>query len=137
MKLLFSLVLLVAFPALAQEADPRVTQANIKQTICVRGYTTTVRPPLTYTAKIKAGLMRAKGIPWKSRGQYELDHIIPLEAGGAPMSLKNLQLQPFVGPMGATTKDHLENLHRAYVCKGVETLQQAQDYFATTHWDTP
>src|SRR5947209_1950760 len=34
--------------------DPRVTQANIRTTICVSGYTATVRPPVSYTNALKA-----------------------------------------------------------------------------------
>lgn len=134
--LVFSLLLLTA-AASAQEVDPRVTQANIKATICTSGYTKTVRPPVAFTNRIKFALMQAKGLPKADAKLYELDHIIPLETGGAPRSLKNLQLQPFKGDMGATTKDSLENLHHVYVCRGVETLAQAQDYFRKTKWLTP
>src|SRR5664279_936918 len=33
--------------------DPKVTQDNIDQTICVSGYTKTVRPPVSYTNSLK------------------------------------------------------------------------------------
>src|ERR1044072_7659266 len=33
--------------------DPRVRQDNIQQTICVRGYTRGVRPPVSYTDERK------------------------------------------------------------------------------------
>ena len=33
--------------------DPRVTQANIKSTICKKGYTASVRPPESYTEPLK------------------------------------------------------------------------------------
>jgi hypothetical protein len=33
--------------------DPRVTQSNIEETICVRGWTRTVRPPESYTEPLK------------------------------------------------------------------------------------
>ena len=33
--------------------DPAVTQANIRETICIKGYTKTVRPPAHYTSKMK------------------------------------------------------------------------------------
>src|SRR4051812_25520792 len=33
--------------------DPRVTQKNIASTICRGGYTTTVRPPSSYTTQLK------------------------------------------------------------------------------------
>lgn len=34
-------------------ANPDVTQDNIKQTICVSGWTKTIRPPSSYTSKLK------------------------------------------------------------------------------------
>jgi hypothetical protein len=33
--------------------NPEVTQANIQQTICVKGWTTTIRPPASYTNSLK------------------------------------------------------------------------------------
>jgi hypothetical protein len=35
--------------------DPAVTQTNIHQTICVPGYSRSVRPPSWYTSKLKPG----------------------------------------------------------------------------------
>jgi hypothetical protein len=34
--------------------NPQVTQANIQQTICVRGWTGAIRPPQSYTGTLKA-----------------------------------------------------------------------------------
>jgi hypothetical protein len=62
-------------------ADPRVTQANIGQTICVSGYTGTVRPPVTVTAPEKLQSMREYGYPTGTAGEY--DHLIALELGGS------------------------------------------------------
>jgi len=42
--------------------DPRVTQANINLTICMRGYTATVRPPVSVTDRIKVERMAAYGL---------------------------------------------------------------------------
>src|ERR1035437_3933713 len=39
--------------------DPRVTQVNINSTICVSGYTATVRPSTSVTNKIKVEQMQA------------------------------------------------------------------------------
>ena len=41
--------------------DPRVTQGNIRNTICRRGYPATVRPPFEYTNAMKHLLMRIYG----------------------------------------------------------------------------
>jgi hypothetical protein len=42
--------------------DPAVTQANIHQTICIPGYSKTVRPPSRYTSKLKHRQLAAEGI---------------------------------------------------------------------------
>src|SRR5581483_3255450 len=39
--------------------DPDVTQATIHSTICVRGWTSTIRPPVEYTNELKLRQMRA------------------------------------------------------------------------------
>jgi hypothetical protein len=39
--------------------DPRVSRSDINSTICTRGYTTTVRPPLSVTEPIKRERMAA------------------------------------------------------------------------------
>ena len=41
--------------------NPDVTQANIRSTVCRRGWTATVRPPVDYTNALKARQMRAYG----------------------------------------------------------------------------
>jgi hypothetical protein len=69
-----------------------VTQANIDQTICVSGYTTTVRPPESVTEAVKVRAMAAYGLA--GLGSYELDHLIPLELGGAPADIRNLWPEP-------------------------------------------
>lgn len=38
-------------------ANPAVTQGNIKQTVCVKNWTKTIRPPASYTDKLKSVLM--------------------------------------------------------------------------------
>ena len=62
-------------------ADPRVTQANIHETICRSGYSANVRPPTSVTVPIKAERMSAYGYT-DAPANYELDHLISLELGG-------------------------------------------------------
>jgi hypothetical protein len=118
--------------------DPRVTQANIDSTICVSGYTTTVRPPTSYTDRVKIERLVAYGYS-QGKASFELDHLVPLELGGAPYAVANLWPQPWeksglVGlGWGAETKDDFENyLHRA-VCAKRTTLADAQRHMAV-HW---
>lgn len=118
-------------------ADPRVTQADIGQTICVSGYTTAVRPPESVTEAIKVQAMAAYGIH-DSLSNYELDHLIPLEVGGAPADIRNLWPEPYethgarraVPGTGAETKDKVENAARQAVCAGQVPLAAAQQAIA-------
>lgn len=117
--------------------DPTVTQANIATTICVRGYTARVRPPVSYTDPLKKALM-ARYDATGSASQYELDHLVPLEVGGAPRSVRNLWPEPVASHPGSTEKDHLENYLHAQVCAGRMSLTDAQRAVATNWlqaWD--
>src|SRR4051794_25130807 len=76
--------------------DPRVTQANIQDTICVSGYTAKVRPSASYTSALKAQQMKARHLPGVP-ADYEEDHAIPLEVGGDPVSDINLWPELYAG----------------------------------------
>lgn len=133
-KALAILVLLTAqvAHAAASELPPTevlnrdVRQETIDSTICVKGYSRSVRPSTSYTNGVKRKLMREKGIDWSRAREFELDHIIPLAAGGHPRNIHNLMLQPWQGRDGAKAKDKLEaRLHRM-ICKRKITLIEAQ-----------
>jgi hypothetical protein len=111
-------------------ADPRVTQDNIDSTICVSGYSSLVRPPVSYTEPLKFKLMDAYGYT-DSPSNYELDHLIPLELGGAPFNVKNLWPEPWYGNNDASVKDRLENYLHDQVCSGNIDLKTAQNEIAT------
>jgi hypothetical protein len=111
-------------------ADPRVTQDNIDSTICASGYASSVRPPVSYTEPLKFKLMDAYGYT-DSPSNYELDHLIPLELGGAPLDVKNLWLEPWYGNNDASVKDRLENYLHDQVCSGNMDLKTAQNEIAT------
>ena len=106
--------------------NPDVTQASIGQTICVAGYTKSVRPASSYTNGVKSRLMGDAGLDPALKGDYELDHIVPLALGGHPRKLSNLMLQPWDGPQGAHMKDILEARLLHLVCSGDVTLTDAQ-----------
>ena len=63
--------------------NPDVTQATIGSTICVRGWTATVRPPTGYTNALKLEQMPEYGETGAPSG-YQEDHLISLELGGNP-----------------------------------------------------
>jgi hypothetical protein len=110
--------------------NPDVTQDNIKNTICVPGYTKTVRPPVSYTTPLKIKLMKSYGFT-DSRSNYEFDHLIPLEVGGHPTDVKNLFPEPGYGQYNFHVKDRFENYLHGEVCNGSIKLSDAQKEIAT------
>ena len=102
--------------------NPGVTPATIKSTICVHGWTATVRPPVSYTSALKV-----KELPAGHKlGEYELDHLDSIEDGGDPRSPSNLWMDVYADHYGARLKDVLETKVSHLVCAGELTLQQAQ-----------
>jgi hypothetical protein len=104
--------------------NPDVTQATIATTICVQGWTRTVRPPTEYTNALKLRQMRAYGESGSPSG-FQEDHLISLELGGHPTDPRNLWPEPY--PRAAQV-DVVENELNAQVCGGSLTLAQAQQH---------
>ena len=102
--------------------NPDVTQGTIGQTICVSGWTRTIRPPSEYTSGLKVEQMREYGVGGDPSG-YQEDHLISLELGGHPTDRRNLWPEP--NPR-ATRVDRTENELNAKVCSGELTLAEAQ-----------
>ena len=120
----------MTIPAAAEPINPAVTPENIGKTICVAGWTDTIRPPVAYTNRIKLAKMRAAGIPAKEARLFALDHIIPLALGGAAGDPNNLQVQPIAEARG---KDRLEKCLKRAVCKGQVDLDDARNAI-WTNW---
>jgi hypothetical protein len=99
-----------------------VTQVNIRSTICTRGWTSTIRPPASYTDDLKRKQMRQYGEAG-SMSAYQEDHLISLELGGNPTDPRNLWPEPYPR---ASQMDLIENQLNAQVCSGQLTLAQAQ-----------
>jgi hypothetical protein len=102
--------------------DPDVTQADIRSTICKRGWTSTIRPPVEYTDALKRKQMRQYA-ETGSMSDYQEDHLISLELGGNPADPRNLWPEPYPR---AAEMDKTENELNAEVCNGTLTLAQAQ-----------
>jgi hypothetical protein len=105
--------------------DRRITQNNIQQTICRRGWVQSVRPSAEFSNSVKRRMMVEQG--WENAADVELDHIVPLELGGAARDLKNLWLQPLRGPWNARCKAALAAELSKAVCKSDAKLADAQD----------
>lgn len=100
-----------------------VTQATIRSTICVRGWTRTVRPSSSYTHDLKLRQMAEYGAPG-SPHDYQEDHLISLELGGDPSDPRNLWPQP---RPWAEHVDRTENELNDAVCSGRLSLADAQE----------
>ncbi len=109
--------------------NPAVTQATIRQTICVSGWTATIRPPSSYTSPLKLQQIAAERLADTNPADYEEDHRIPLELGGAPSDTSNLSPERGASP---NPKDSAENSARGEVCAGRATLRGEQAAFTAT-----
>lgn len=113
-----------------------VTPNNIHTTICVKGYSASIRAPQSGTAPVKKAAMKAYGESASLSSTTELDHLVPLELGGSN-DTSNLWPEPsdMPGKAFANTKDAVEdNLHRA-VCANKVPLDSARDLIASD-WTT-
>src|SRR5882724_6212259 len=115
--------------------NPAVTQSTINSTICVSGWTATVRPPTSYTNPLKVQGIKDYGYSDTSLSSYEEDHFLPLELGGAPRDPKNLWPEPHAGSPNSASKDSVENAVKKAVCAGKATLSAAQ-HAMLTNWTT-
>lgn len=111
--------------------DTSITQANIQDTVCVKGYTKTVRPPAYFTNKLKKSQIREYGYADTNPKDYEEDHLIPLNIGGKPDDPRNLWPEPRNSQWNAAKKDELEFKLYKLVCKGRVPLVEAQKAYST------
>jgi len=127
-------------PALTPGAlNAAVTQVTIRSTICVSGWTATIRPDSSYTDALKVQQIAEYGYSDTKTSSYEEDHLISLELGGAPSDPRNLWPEPYTVTLadgratGAHTKDAFETKLKSEVCAGTITLVQAQGEIGD-HW---
>lgn len=122
--------------------DSAVTDTNITSTVCAPGgYTGKVRPPASLTEPVKRKLLVAYGIPASQISGYELDHLVPLNSGGAS-DVRNLWPEPNIfkifkqGSATANDKDVIETyLWQKGICAGKAKVSAVQ--LAMAHdWTT-
>jgi hypothetical protein len=112
--------------------DPKLTPGDAfevtVQDLCVPGYTKKVR---NVPAEMKREVYEAYGVTAHGPGDYEVDHLIPLELGGSNSS-KNLWPESHrTSPWNAQVKDRLEGKLHALVCAGRLDLKTAQQAIAS------
>ena len=117
---------------------PGVVRTLSKTDVCEGGSTKQFRhttEAMKTAAYAEYGVDKNYPLPGAGSGTfkaplYEIDHLIPLELGGAD-ELENLWPQPFYQHPGAHEKDVLENFLHREVCVGKMDLQEAQRTIAT------
>ena len=116
--------------------NPAINQNNIDQTICVSGWTKTVRPPVSYTNSLKyKQLHEGYNLGGDTNMKdYEEDHIVPLEVGGNPSSPLNLFPEPRNIRLNSYLKDQLENEIHLLVCHHQLSLKAGQAVFLN-NWE--
>ena len=124
--------------------NPNVGPDTLSTTICMAGWTATVRPPSAYTSALKLAQILEYGYADRNPAHYEEDHLVPLELGGAPRDPRNLWPQPMTATLadgtaiGANEKDDLEDVLKRRVCDGSMDLDAAQRAIAgdwVVAWD--
>lgn len=97
------------------------------QQICAYGYSSSVRN-VPYSEKEQD--YAEYGIQYHAPGQYEVDHLVPLELGGSN-DIANLWPEAASPKPGFHEKDQVENYLHDQVCSGAMSLQDAQKQIAT------
>ena len=95
--------------------NPDVTQATIRTTICTRGWTRTVRPPVSYTNALKVKGLAQYGLHGPLSA-FQEDHLISLELGGNPTDPRNLWPEPY--PRAAAVDTDRERAQRSSSAPG-------------------
>src|ERR1700692_1010808 len=121
----------------AQQPTPILPDANMTpgdafdvatQDICAHGYARKVRD---VPGEMKREVYREYGIISHGPGDYEIDHLIPLELGESN-SIKNLWPESHrTSPWNAQVKDRLEDKLHELVCSGQLDLKTAQQAIAS------
>jgi len=95
--------------------------------ICTPGYSSGVR---NVPSSEKDDVYAEYGVATHEPGQYEVDHLVPLELGGSN-DIANLWPEPADPAPGFHEKDQVENYLHDQVCSGKMPLSQAQTQIAT------
>lgn len=117
--------------------NPDVTQANIQRTICSDVWLRSVTPDATFLVRLERKQLADENKPGTT-ADYEEDHLVPVELGGAPKDAKNLWPEPYESRgaryatkgNGAESKDAVEEKLRGKVCTGRLTLKLARQAIA-------
>jgi hypothetical protein len=102
--------------------NPKLTPGRIAQNEKDRG---------GVTVEMEQKVFARYRLPWSSRAAFKIDHLIPLELGGAD-SIDNLWPQSLrARPYGPDRKELLAQVLLQRIAKGQLTLAQAQEQIAS------
>ena len=107
-----------------------VTPTTLAQTVCIPGWTATIRPPTEYTNHLKTVQLAQYGFPGPPAG-YQEDHFISLGLGGNPTDPRNLWPEPWPR---ARAVDTIERDLHDQLCRGRLRLAEVQRRIATLKW---
>jgi hypothetical protein len=98
--------------------DPKLTPGKVARAAADRG---------GVTEAMERKIFNRYRIPWTRRPEFKVDHLIPVELGGAD-SLENLWPQSLnIKPYGAHRKELLTERLLAAIASGRMTVGQAQE----------
>lgn len=98
-----------------------------KEQVCTPGYSKSVR---NVPQSVKDDVYAEYGVKTHKPGQYEVDHLIPLELGGSN-DIANLFPEAAEPRPGFHEKDRVEDYLHDQVCEGKMSLREAQRQIAT------
>ncbi|MDX6503681.1 MAG: hypothetical protein QOE29_806 [Gaiellaceae bacterium] len=107
--------------------NPAVTPTTLATTVCIPGWTATVRPPTEYTNHLKVVQLRQYGFPG-STADYQEDHFISLGLGGHPTDPHNFWPEPWPR---ARAVDKIEVELHDKLCHGQLSLEEVRRRIAT------
>ena len=122
-----ALLLVLALAHTPTPATPGVTRTLTRAAVCRTRWGVDRRH---VTLSMRKQVFAAYGIPWSEHAQYEVDHLVPRELGGAD-DVANLWPQPWEGALNARMKARLENRLHRLVCAGTVSLSSAQQRIRT------
>lgn len=105
--------------------DSLITPGAVRETVAAKICGTRTKAFRHTTEATKRRVYEVYGILTHHQGQYEIDHLIPLELGGKD-TITNLWPEPANPEPGFHTKDKLENVARRYICSGALSADSAQ-----------
>lgn len=106
-----------------KECSPgKIIEGVTKEQVCTSGYASKTR---NVPASLKEAVYAEYGITSRTKGEYEVDHIVSLELGGSN-DIDNLYPQATEPRPGSHEKDKIENYLHDQVCSGKLALKDAQ-----------